>query len=67
MLYYIIPGTTSKEIDNELIKNPNVKECNELYTRLLISKQDLKFEKPDNKSEYTYKYEWLRTYTALLN
>jgi hypothetical protein len=39
----------------------------ELYTQLLISKQDLKFEKPDNMSEDTYKYEWLRTYTAILN
>jgi hypothetical protein len=46
MLYYIIPGTTSEEIDNELINHPNVKEGNEhfyiypqeLYTRLLISK-----------------------------
>jgi hypothetical protein len=75
MLYYIIPGTTSEEIDNELINDPNVKEGNErfyiypqeLYTRLLISKQDMKFEKPNNMSENTCKYEWVRTYTAILN
>jgi hypothetical protein len=33
----------------------------------MLSKQDLKFEKPDYMSEDTYKYEWLRTYTAMLN
>jgi hypothetical protein len=63
MLYYIIPGTTSKQIDNEIINDPNVKEGNEsfyiypqdLYTRLLISKQDLKFSKPDNMGEEIYK------------
>jgi hypothetical protein len=56
LLYYIIPGTTSKQIDNEIINDPNMKEGNEhfyiypqeLYTRLLMSKQDLKFNKPDN-------------------
>jgi hypothetical protein len=75
MLYYMLPGTTSEEIDNELINDPNVKEGNEcfykypqeLYTRVLINKQDLKFEKHDNMSEDTYKYEWLRTYTVILN
>jgi hypothetical protein len=59
MFYYIIPGTTSEEIDNELINDLNVKEGNEhfyiypqeLYTRLLISKQDLKFE-DDSKSGF---------------
>jgi hypothetical protein len=64
MFYYIIPGTTSKEIDVELINDPNVKEGNEhyyvylqeLYMRLLISKQDLKFEKHDHMSLETYKY-----------
>jgi hypothetical protein len=30
MLYYVISGTTSEEIDNELINDPNVKEGNEL-------------------------------------
>jgi hypothetical protein len=39
----------------------------ELYTRLLINKQDLKFEKPNWMGEDTYKYEWLRTYTTILN
>jgi hypothetical protein len=29
MLYYIIPGTTSEEIYNELINNPNIKEGDE--------------------------------------
>jgi hypothetical protein len=74
MLYYI-PGTTSEEFDNEVINDPNVKEGNEhfhiypqeLYIRLLISKQDLKFDKPDNIGEETYKYEWLITYLAILN
>jgi hypothetical protein len=75
MLYYIIPGIISEEIENELINDPNVKEGNELhylypqefYTRLLKSKQDLKFNKADNISEDTYKYEWLRTYTTIFN
>jgi hypothetical protein len=65
MLYYMLPGTTSEEIDNELINDPNAKECNErfyiypqeLHTRLLISKQDLKFDKSNWMSEETYKYE----------
>jgi hypothetical protein len=46
MFYYILPGTTSEKIDNELINDANVKEGNEhfyiypqeLYIRLLISK-----------------------------
>jgi hypothetical protein len=75
MLYYILPGTTSEEIDNDIINDPNTKEGNErfyiypqeLYTRLLISKQDLKFNKPVNMGEHTYKYEILRTYTAIFN
>jgi hypothetical protein len=75
MFYNIIPGTTSKQIDNEIINDSNVKEGNEsfyiypqdLYTRLLISKQDLKFSKPDNMGEETYKYEWLRTYIIILS
>jgi hypothetical protein len=75
MLYYIIPGTISEEIDNDIINDPNVKEGNEFYylypqelhTQLLISKQDLKFNKPDNMSEDTYTYQCLRTYTAILN
>jgi hypothetical protein len=53
MLYYILPGTTSEEIDNDIINDSNAKEGNEhlyiypqeLYTRLLISKQNLKFNK----------------------
>jgi hypothetical protein len=69
------PGTISEEIDNELINDPNIKESNErfyiypqqLYTRLLISKQNLKFGKPNWMGEDTYKYEWLRIYTAILN
>jgi hypothetical protein len=71
----MLPGTTSEEIDNELINDLNVKEGNErfyiypqkLYNRLLISKQDLKFDKPNNIGEGTYQYEWLLTYTAILN
>jgi hypothetical protein len=71
----MLPGTTSEEIDNEIIIDSNVKEGNkrfyiypqELYTRLLISKQDLKFNKLDNMSEGIYKYEWLRTYVGILN
>jgi hypothetical protein len=75
MLYYMLPGTTSEEIDNYIINDPIVKEDNErfyiypkeLYTRLLINKQDLKFNKPVNMNEDTYKYEWLRTYISILN
>jgi hypothetical protein len=55
MFYYIISVTTSEEIDNELINDLNIKEGKErfyiypqeLYTRLLISKQHLKFDKPN--------------------
>jgi hypothetical protein len=68
-------GTTSEEINNDLLNDPNMKEGNErfylypqgLYSGLIISKQDLKFDKPDNISEDTYKYEWLITYLAILN
>jgi hypothetical protein len=75
MLRYMLPGTISEEINNKLINDPNVNEGNErlyiypkeLYTRLLISKQGLKFDKPNWMGEETYKYEWLRTYTAILN
>jgi hypothetical protein len=64
-----------EEIDNELINDPNVKEGNEcfylypqaLYSGLMLSKQDLKFDRPDNIGEETYIYEWLRTYTVILN
>jgi hypothetical protein len=59
----MLPGTTSEEIDNELLNDPNMKEGNErfyiypqgLYIGLMISKQDLKFDKPDNIGECTYK------------
>jgi hypothetical protein len=71
----MLPGTTSEEIDNILLNDSNMKEGNErfyiypqeLYTRLLISKQDLKFEKPNLMGEDIYKYKWLRTYTAIVN
>jgi hypothetical protein len=64
MLYYIIPESTSEEIDCELINDPNVKEGNEhyyiylqeFYIRLLISKLDLKFERPDHMGLETFKY-----------
>jgi hypothetical protein len=75
MLSYIVPGTTSEEIDNARLNDPNLKEGNErfflypqgLYFRLMLSKQDLKFDKPPNLGEGTYKYEWLITYVAILN
>jgi hypothetical protein len=75
MFFYIITGTTSEEIDNDIINDPNAKEGNErfyiypqeLYTKLLISKQNLKFNEPINMGEETNKYEWLRTYTPILN
>jgi hypothetical protein len=35
MLYYIIPGTTSEEIDNKLINDLNVKEGNERINYIL--------------------------------
>jgi hypothetical protein len=71
----MLPGRTSEEIDDARLNNPNLKEGNErfyiypqeLYTRLLISKQDLKFDKTNWMGEETYKYEWLGTYTAILN
>jgi hypothetical protein len=31
MLSYLLPGTTSEEIDNEHINDPNVKEGNERF------------------------------------
>jgi hypothetical protein len=71
----MLPGTTSEEIDNERLNDPNMKEGNErfyiypqgLYSGLKISKQDLKFDKPPNLSEDTYKYEWLITFVTILN
>jgi hypothetical protein len=33
----------------------------------MLSKQDLKFNKPDNIGEGTYKYEWIITYLTKLN
>jgi hypothetical protein len=57
MLHYILPGTTSEEINNDIINDLNAKEGNEpqeLYTRLLIIKQNLKFNKPVNMGEETY-------------
>jgi hypothetical protein len=65
MLPYILPGTTSEEIDNARLNDPNLKEGNErfyinpqgLYNKLMISKQDRKFDKPDNIGVDTYKYE----------
>jgi hypothetical protein len=75
MLCYMLPGTTSEEIDDARLNDPNLKEGNErfyiypqgLYSGLMLSKQDLKFDKPDNIGEGTYQYEWLLTYTAILN
>jgi hypothetical protein len=31
MLYYMLPGTTSEEIDNNIINDPNVKKGKEHY------------------------------------
>jgi hypothetical protein len=33
----------------------------------MLSKQDLKFDKPDNIVEGTYEYEWIITYLTILN
>jgi hypothetical protein len=71
----MLPGTTSEEIDNARLNDPNLKEGNErfylypqgLYSGLMLSKQDPKFDKPDNIGEGTYKYEWVITYIAILN
>jgi hypothetical protein len=71
----MLPGTTSEEIDNTRLNDPNMKEGNEhfyiypqgLYSGLMLSKQDLKFNKPDNIGEGTYKYEWIIKYLAILN
>jgi hypothetical protein len=71
----MLPGTTSEEIDNSRLNDPNLKEGNEkfylypqgLYSGLVLSKQDLKFNKPEKIGEGTYKYEWLLTYIAILN
>jgi hypothetical protein len=75
MLRYMLLGTTSEEIDNARLNDPNMKEGNErfyiypqgLYSRLMLSKQDLKFDKPNNIDIDTYKYELLRTYVVILN
>jgi hypothetical protein len=71
----MLPGTTSEDIDNARLNDPNLKEGNEkfylypqaLYSTLMLSKQDLKFDKPDNIGEGTYQYEWLITYVTILN
>jgi hypothetical protein len=63
MLCYMLPGTTSEEIDDVRLNDLNLKEGNErfylypqaLYSGLMLSKQDLKFDKPDNIGEGTYK------------
>jgi hypothetical protein len=61
----MLPGTTSEDIDNARLNDPNLKEGNEnfyLYPQalcigLMLSKQDLKFDKPDKIGEGTYQYE----------
>jgi hypothetical protein len=71
----MLPGITSEEIDDARLNDPNLKECNEcfylypqgLYSGLMLSKRDLKFDKPDSIGEGTYKYEWLIKYTTILN
>jgi hypothetical protein len=75
MLSYILPGTTSEEIDNARLNDLNLKEGNEkfylypqaLYSGLTLSKQDLKFDKSNNIGEGIYQSEWLLTYTTILN
>jgi hypothetical protein len=75
MLSYMLPGAPSEEFDNSCLNDPNLKEGNErfylyphgLYFGLMLTKQDLKFDKPDNIGVDTYKYEWLITYVAILN
>jgi hypothetical protein len=71
----MLPRMISEEIDNARLNDPNMKEGNEsfyiypqaLYSGLMLSKQDLKFDKPDKIGEGTYKYEWIITYLAILN
>jgi hypothetical protein len=70
----MLPGTTSEDIDNVRLSDPNLKEGNEkfylypqaLYYGLMLSKQDLKFNKPNDIGEGTYQYEWLITYVTIL-
>jgi hypothetical protein len=70
----MIPGTTDEDIDNVRLNDPYLKEGNEkfylypqaLYSGLMLSKQDLKFDKPDNLGEGTYHYEWVLTYVTIL-
>jgi hypothetical protein len=70
----MLPGTTSEEIDNVRLNDLNLKESNEkfylypqaLYSGLMLSKQDLKFDKPDKIGEGTHQYEWLLTFVAIL-
>jgi hypothetical protein len=58
----MLPGTTSEEIDDARLNDPNLKEGNErfylypqeFYNRLLLSKENLKFDKPDNIGEGIY-------------
>jgi hypothetical protein len=62
MLSYMLPGTTSEDIDNVRLNDPNLKEGNEkfylypqaFYSGLMLSKQDLKFDKHDKIGEGTY-------------
>jgi hypothetical protein len=71
----MLPETTSEDIDNARLNDLNLKEGNEkfylypqaLYSRLMLSKQDLKFDKPNKIAEGTYQYEWLITYATILN
>jgi hypothetical protein len=71
MREYILPGTSSKQINENIKNNPNIKEGNEdyftypqnLYT-LLLQKKDviIEFIKPPDLNIKTYNYEWTKTF-----
>jgi hypothetical protein len=69
MSEYIIPGTSSKQINEKIENDPNIKEGNEeyfvypqnLYT-LVLQKKDvnIEFTKPPDINIKTYNCEWTR-------
>jgi hypothetical protein len=68
---HILPGTSSKQIEENIENDPNIKEGNEdyfaypqnLYT-LLLQKKDVNIEfiKPSEINIKTNWYEWARTF-----
>jgi hypothetical protein len=71
---YIVPGTSSKQINENIENNPHIKEGNEdyflypqnLYILFLQNKDvNIKFIKPPDINIKTYNYEWITPFNLL--